>query len=209
MKAAVVLLALMLVLGGGCRSLTGRSVGQWVDDKTLTARVKKRLAAEEASTLTRVHVDTYQGVVYLTGGVETPEMKKLAGQVVELESQVKMVVNNLHVVAEASAASPADAAAVAAPGAAAPVVVRGGALARLELEPGTPGWVRYAGYDAGGQRVATVFAVPSAQLGSQSVVGLVPALPVEHLSIYPDGPTSYVVFWHGVREAEAPEDAAR
>ncbi len=133
-------------------------------------------------------------------------MKKRAEEVVESVSQVETVVNNLHVVSAAPAASPAGEGGTDG----APVLLRRlGALARLELEPGSPGWTRYAGYDAGGHRVATVFAVPSTQLGSQSVVGLVPALPVEHLSIYPEGPTSYVVFWHGVREAEAPGDAAR
>ena len=54
---------------GGCGALTGRPVETWAQDRGLTARVKARLAAMEPRTLTRIHVDTYENIVYLTGGV--------------------------------------------------------------------------------------------------------------------------------------------
>lgn len=59
---AVSLLVILLVVAAGCRSMTGRSTGQYVDDKKITAEVKTELAAEKLGAL-----DTNQGTVYLTG----------------------------------------------------------------------------------------------------------------------------------------------
>src|SRR5256885_12444930 len=45
MRHRAVLVLLTLVLGAGCGNLTGRSMGQWTDDETISNVVKLRLAA--------------------------------------------------------------------------------------------------------------------------------------------------------------------
>lgn len=93
--------ALVLLLGlsavTGCRSTTGQSVGQNIDDSAITAQVKARLAAAEAETLTRIDVDTENGVVYLNGVVDNAAMKTQAEQIARSEEGVRRVVNNLQV----------------------------------------------------------------------------------------------------------------
>jgi osmotically-inducible protein OsmY len=90
-------LLVILSLAAGCRSMTGRSVGQNVDDASVTASVKSKLVADQASNLTRVDVDTNNGTVYLNGTVETPEQKVRAEQLAWQAKGVKSVVNNLQV----------------------------------------------------------------------------------------------------------------
>jgi osmotically-inducible protein OsmY len=72
--AAILLLSWML---GGCQAITGRTVGQNIDDSNTTAAVKTQLARDKASSLTRIDVDTNAGVVSLNGTVETAEERAL------------------------------------------------------------------------------------------------------------------------------------
>jgi hyperosmotically inducible protein len=90
--AAVI--ALLLV---GCQALTGKTAGQNIDDATLTASVKSQLVADKAANLTRIDVDTNNGVVYLNGTVESAEQKARAEQLARRVDGVKRVVNNLQV----------------------------------------------------------------------------------------------------------------
>ncbi len=192
MRRLAVLLLAVATVAAGCRSLTGRSVSQWMDDAAITARVKARLAAERAVNLTRIHVDTYESVVYLTGGVPSSEAKQRAEQLARAVPQVALVVNNLHVVGGQEAASPPSEPSGAVPR----VLARAGDVARLELREGLPGWTRYAGLDAAGRQVATVFMVPAAVLVERGIAGLTADAPVEYVGVYPDGPRAYVVLWH-------------
>ena len=80
-EARVVALAVLVVVGlCGCVALTGSTLGQNIDDTNITTEIKARLAAEKAATLTRVHVETQQGTVYLTGIVATEALKERAGE---------------------------------------------------------------------------------------------------------------------------------
>jgi osmotically-inducible protein OsmY len=93
-------LALLIILGGvvaGCQALTGQTLGEAVDDTTLTTTVKAQLAAEKASTLTRVGVDTYNGVVTLTGVVPSAGDRARAEEVTRRVKGVRGVNNNLQI----------------------------------------------------------------------------------------------------------------
>jgi hyperosmotically inducible periplasmic protein len=90
--------AAFLVLMTGCRAMTGETAGQNIDDSTLTTSVKTSLAGERLNTLTRVGVETNNGVVYLTGEVETAAEKSRAGTVASQVKGVRQVVNNLQVI---------------------------------------------------------------------------------------------------------------
>ena len=90
--------AAFLLLIAGCQAMTGETAGQNIDDGTLTTSVKTSLAGERLNTLTRVGVETNNGVVYLTGEVETAAEKSRAGTVASQVKGVKRVVNNLQVI---------------------------------------------------------------------------------------------------------------
>lgn len=202
MTAAGVLMMVALV-AGGCQTMTGRSVGQWVDDRAITARVKARLAAADVVHLTRVHVDTYHGAVYLTGAVATQEVKQRSEEMAAGVSQVRLVVNNLHVVEDGVNALPrtASAAPVAGSGGRSPALPPG--ITRLEAESGTPSWTRYAGYDAAGHRVATVFALSTGDVRDHGLADLPTHAAVDRMDMYrePGGGRYFVVLWHERRDA--------
>lgn len=87
---------ILLVAGmSGCQALTGETLGEHIDDTTITTTVKAKLAAEKGTTLTRVQVDTNRGVVQLSGVVETAADKAKAEQIARSVSGVKSVRNNL------------------------------------------------------------------------------------------------------------------
>jgi hyperosmotically inducible periplasmic protein len=81
----------------GCTALTGETLGQNIDDTTLTATVKTKLSVDKLANLTRIDVDTYNGVVSLNGVVSTPEEKQRAEEIARTVNGVKKVVNNLQV----------------------------------------------------------------------------------------------------------------
>ena len=95
-KLAGVLVILFSI--AGCQAMTGETMGQNIDDGTLTTYVKTQLAGEKLSTLSRVGVETNNGIVYLTGEVETTAEKSRAGTVASQVKGVKRVVNNLQVI---------------------------------------------------------------------------------------------------------------
>ena len=90
-------LVVLVALTAGCSSMTGKTAGQNVDDASITASVKTKLAAEKPATLTKVDVDTNKGTVYLTGNVETPAIKERATELARQVSGVREVVNNLKI----------------------------------------------------------------------------------------------------------------
>jgi len=90
-------LVVLVALAAGCTSMTGKTAGQNVDDASITASVKTKLAAEKPATLTKVDVDTNKGTVYLTGNVETPAIKERATELARQVSGVRDVVNNLKI----------------------------------------------------------------------------------------------------------------
>src|SRR3970040_1477822 len=91
---AVLVLVFML---GGCEAITGRTVGQNIDDSNTTAAVKTQLARDKASSLSRIDVDTNGGVVALNGTVESADQRARAEEIARRVSGVKSVINNLQV----------------------------------------------------------------------------------------------------------------
>jgi len=88
----------VLFLMSGCQAMTGETMGQNLDDGALTSSVKTKLASDKLVTLSRVGVETNNGIVYLTGEVETGDQKSHIGSVSSQVSGVKKVVNNLQVI---------------------------------------------------------------------------------------------------------------
>ena len=97
---ASTILVLFAAALAGCASTTGKTVGENVDDVTITSEVKAKLAAEKISTLTKIGVDTERRTVYLTGTVDTAEMRTRAEEIARGVKHVSGVVNNLTVQAQ-------------------------------------------------------------------------------------------------------------
>ncbi len=91
-----VAVAIMMVLAA-CTSMTGKTLGENVDDASITSQVKAKLAGEKISTVTRIDVDTNQGIVALNGTVTSEEMRARAAEVARGVKGVRQVVNNLQV----------------------------------------------------------------------------------------------------------------
>jgi hyperosmotically inducible periplasmic protein len=97
MLRSMLALAVLMAVTAGCTAMTGKSTGENVDDATITASVKTKLAAEKPATLTKVDVDTNKGTVYLTGNVENPAIKARATELARQVAGVREVVNNLKI----------------------------------------------------------------------------------------------------------------
>ncbi len=94
---SMLVLVMLMAVTAGCTSMTGKSAGENVDDASITASVKTKLAAEKPATLTKVDVDTNKGTVYLTGNVGNATIKERATEIARQVAGVREVVNNLKV----------------------------------------------------------------------------------------------------------------
>jgi hyperosmotically inducible periplasmic protein len=86
--------------GSTAPSGSSETVGQHVDDATITTKVKADLLAANNVKSEHIHVKTRKGIVSLTGTVPSAEDRDNAKQVVENVSGVTDVKNHLKVVAE-------------------------------------------------------------------------------------------------------------
>jgi hypothetical protein len=194
MQTRVLVLTLLCLLSASGCSLAGRTFGRYVDDKALTGAVKLKLAAQQPATVARINVDTYEGVVYLSGTTQSEEEKSYAEIAARRVEGVLQVVNDLRV---RNAAAPA-----ASPGMVDHVLLhRVPGIARLEApRPGAP----CAAYDAAGRLVATVYTVSMRELAQEGVAAMrATGRPIDHVSIFPiataaDRPEAHyhVVLWH-------------
>ncbi len=93
----VVTMGLLIALLSGCMATKGQTVGEYIDDSSITTTVKAKLANEDTKTLTRVSVQTVQGTVYLTGIVDSIEAKRRATELTWQVKGVRGVVDNLQI----------------------------------------------------------------------------------------------------------------
>jgi hyperosmotically inducible protein len=95
---SVSVLALLAFVLVGCAATSGsKTAGESIDDASITAAVKTKLAGEKVSTLTKIDVDTNRGTVYLTGNVDDEAMRVKAASLARQVKGVREVVNNLKV----------------------------------------------------------------------------------------------------------------
>lgn len=85
-----------LVLAAGCASTrTQESVGEYVDDSTITAKVKTAIFNEPDLKATEVNVETFKGVVQLSGFVSSEADRAKAVEVARKVGGVKAVRNDM------------------------------------------------------------------------------------------------------------------
>jgi len=73
------------------------TAGQTVDDTIITTKTKAAIGDADLGTGFKVNVDTYNGVVLLTGFVDTKEDKKTCGDLAAGVANVKDVINGIYV----------------------------------------------------------------------------------------------------------------
>lgn len=80
----------------GCAVTSGReSIGQYTDDKALTAKVKTALARDSVVKAHQVNVTTFRGSVQLSGFVDAQEQKDRATEIVRSIEGVNELHNDL------------------------------------------------------------------------------------------------------------------
>jgi hyperosmotically inducible protein len=75
-----------------------RSAGEVIDDALITTKVKASLAADPLVSALAINVDTTNGVVSLTGIVDSEQARQRAIQLAQASEGVKQVnAENLHI----------------------------------------------------------------------------------------------------------------
>ena len=92
----VILIAASLVLAAGCAATSTReSTGQYIDDGSITTRVKKAIFDEPSLKVTQINVETYKSVVQLSGFVDAAAQIGTAATVARSVEGVVSVKNDL------------------------------------------------------------------------------------------------------------------
>ena len=89
--------SLLPVVTGCAGTATRQSTGEFVDDAAITTKVKAEFVRDEMVKALQVNVDTYKGIVNLSGFVDTAAQKSRAGDIARTVSGVTDVKNNIEV----------------------------------------------------------------------------------------------------------------
>lgn len=93
-------LALALVLTAPLVTACGKTVGQTIDDTTITTRVKTSMLNDPAVGGLRIDVDTFKGAVTLSGRVKSQAEKDQAITLARRVTGVTEVKDNLQIIPE-------------------------------------------------------------------------------------------------------------
>jgi|SRR5450830_520962 len=89
-------LALMMVSLVGCASSPGKEgTGEYVDDSVITTKVKTAIFQEPNLKSAEINVETYKGIVQLSGFVNSATSSARAGELASGVKGVKSVKNDL------------------------------------------------------------------------------------------------------------------
>ncbi|EPR37639.1 transport-associated protein [Desulfovibrio sp. X2] len=91
----IVCLALLSLAFGCASTKTSESTGQYIDDSTITTKVKAAILKDPMLKSMQIGVETYKGDVQLSGFVDNEAMVDRAGVVARGVAGVREVHNNL------------------------------------------------------------------------------------------------------------------
>ena len=92
----LVLLMLIATFAACASTRTHESTGEYVDDSVITTQVKSLFAKDDFfKSFHQISVETYKGVVQLSGFVNSQQAVNKAGQIARSVQGVKSVKNNL------------------------------------------------------------------------------------------------------------------
>jgi osmotically-inducible protein OsmY len=95
MVRSLLVLLVMAVIAGCAGSRTQESTGEYFDDSTITGKVKAAILGDPDLKVLQINVETFKGVVQLSGFVNSPQAVSRAVEVARGVSGVKSVKNNL------------------------------------------------------------------------------------------------------------------
>ncbi len=90
-----VLLMLVATLAACASTATHESTGEYVDDSVITTKVKSLLATDDFLKSFQITVETYKGVVQLSGFVDSKKAVDKASEIASSVKWVKSVKNDL------------------------------------------------------------------------------------------------------------------
>ena len=91
-----VLLMLIATFAACASTRTQESTGEYVDDSVITTKVESLLAKDDfLKSYHQISVETYKGIVQLSGFVNSQQAVDRAGEIVRSVKGVKSVKNNL------------------------------------------------------------------------------------------------------------------
>ena len=80
----------------GCASTpTRESTGEYIDDSTITTKVKAAIFNDPSLKVFQINVETFKGEVQLSGSVDSDQVVNKAGEVARGVGGVKSVKNDL------------------------------------------------------------------------------------------------------------------
>jgi osmotically-inducible protein OsmY len=95
MVRSLLVLLVIAVIAGCAGSRTQESTGEYFDDSTITAKVKAAILGDPDLKVLQINVETFKGVVQLSGFVNSPQAVSRVVAVARGVSGVKSVKNNL------------------------------------------------------------------------------------------------------------------
>ncbi len=93
----LVCITLILAFASCAATRTKESTGQYVDDSSITTKVKAELVNDPVTKAREISVETFKGVVQLSGFVNTPQEKDRAGEIAREVKGVADVKNNINI----------------------------------------------------------------------------------------------------------------
>ena len=95
---SAVFLAVMLVTAVGCASTAKQEgTGEYIDDSVITAKVKAAVLNEPTLKVAEINVETFKGVVQLSGFVSSQAAMNKAVEVTRNVSGVTSVKNDMRI----------------------------------------------------------------------------------------------------------------
>src|SRR5208337_2312090 len=91
----LILLMLVATFAACASTRTHESTGEYVDDSTITTKVKALLAEDDFLKSFQIGVETYKGRVQLSGFVNSQDAARKAGEITRSVKGVVSVKNNL------------------------------------------------------------------------------------------------------------------
>ena len=92
---SLLVLLVMAVIAGCAGSSSRESTGEYIDDSTITTKVKAAILNDPSLKVFQINVETFKGAVQLSGFVKSAEIVAHAGNVTSGVNGVRSVKNDL------------------------------------------------------------------------------------------------------------------
>ena len=95
LKTMLLIAAFSVGLGGCASTPTQESTGEYIDDTTITAKVKAKFVEDKEVSAAAINVETFKGVVQLSGFANSRHEADKATEIARKTKGVKSVKNDI------------------------------------------------------------------------------------------------------------------